>query len=822
MSVINYKYFAFISYSHKDSYFVEKLHKRLEDYRLPSIVRKENPLLPKTVQPIFRDKTNLTSGMLQQELNKELERSKYLIVICSPNSASAKDNKHWVNEEVEYFKKLGREENIIPVIIDGEPNSKDSEKDCYCNALKSNSLGDEFLGIDAKIPKNLKISKGKRFLGIPDENDTEEKALNHIIARMLGLDFDDLWQRYRKQQLKKAYKRIISLVSFLLIVTIGSLIVWNNFFRVTHKFYVDYVDKCGIPQGIGELKKDQLEGRYGFFNFSYRAGKLREVRYENVYGTVKEFLFSRPNFSEDKNFKLFYSEDGELSEIVTYEKNREAVIYEQRPDLNYNRVNLTERGKETTDISKMNLSLSLTQEETPTSITSYSYVRDELGYIKQQIFRKYHNSNVLAQNSEGITGFEYSYNDIGQIIEKKYLSAKDSTTVQVTQVKGIQSFAYKYDENHNLIEKVNLDEYGNKVINKTGYASVRYEYDERGNVIKESYYGLDGKPVFCSDGYASLEVEYDERGNFVKVTFLGIDGFPVINTDGGCACIQFKYDENDNKIEVNYYDVLGQPCLILNGYAVVKLEYNEKNIQIKESYFDAEYKPILSKDGFASMEDEYDTRGNLIKESYFDVGGNLITIIDGYASLEGEYDERGNIIKIKFFGTDKLPILTVDGYASLTTEYDERGNAIKLCYFGIDGKPILTSFGFATFTSEYDERNNKIKESYFGANGKPILSIWGDAGYISEYDERGNCIKINSFGIDYNPILNAQGYTTRKSEYDKYNNLVKESFFGIDEKPILLEKGYSEIQYKYDDYYNLVSTIYIDLYGNIVQETFSE
>ena len=73
----------------------------------------------------------------------------------------------------------------------------------------------------------------------------------------------------------------------------------------------------------------------------------------------------------------------------------------------------------------------------------------------------------------------------------------------------------------------------------------------------------------------TLEVEYDERGNFVKVTFLGIDGFSVINTDGGCACIQFKYDENDNKIEANYYDSLGQPCLILNGYAQdVHTHYN--------------------------------------------------------------------------------------------------------------------------------------------------------------------------------------------------------------------------------------------------------
>ena len=70
--------------------------------------------------------------------------------------------------------------------------------------------------------------------------------------------------------------------------------------------------------------------------------------------------------------------------------------------------------------------------------------------------------------------------------------------------------------------------------------------------------------------------------------------------------------------------------------------------------------------------------------------------------------------------------------------------------------------------------------------------------------------------------MNSFGLASLTTEYDERGNIIKQCYFGIDEKPILLEKGYSEIQYKYDDYYNLVSTIYLDLYGNIVQETFSE
>ena len=63
-SNVNYKYYAFISYSHEDEEFAKRIQKKLTEYKLPSVIRKENPLLPDNVRPIFRDATNLTTGML--------------------------------------------------------------------------------------------------------------------------------------------------------------------------------------------------------------------------------------------------------------------------------------------------------------------------------------------------------------------------------------------------------------------------------------------------------------------------------------------------------------------------------------------------------------------------------------------------------------------------------------------------------------------------------------------------------------------------------------------------------------------------------------
>ena len=87
--------FVFISYSHKDVKWAKWLQRKLEWYRLPTEAHNELSD-SRYIRPVFRDRDTLTSGILNDSLRAHLEASRYLVVICSPNSVKSE----WVNNEI--------------------------------------------------------------------------------------------------------------------------------------------------------------------------------------------------------------------------------------------------------------------------------------------------------------------------------------------------------------------------------------------------------------------------------------------------------------------------------------------------------------------------------------------------------------------------------------------------------------------------------------------------------------------------------------------------------------------------------------------------
>ena len=192
----NFTYLAFISYKREDEKWAKWLQYRLEHYKLPTSVRKEKPSLPERVRPVFKDTTDLAGGVLEKKIKEALSSSKYLIVICSPRAAQSP----WVCKEVQEFIDSGREEFIIPFIIDGEPNSKDISNECF--------------------PTNLRNLGGSReLLGININELGREAACIKVIARILGLHFDSLWQRYQRGK----RSTLLSLFCILLLLILISI-----------------------------------------------------------------------------------------------------------------------------------------------------------------------------------------------------------------------------------------------------------------------------------------------------------------------------------------------------------------------------------------------------------------------------------------------------------------------------------------------------------------------------------------------------------------------------------------------------------------------
>lgn len=218
-----YEYFAFISYSSQDLTFAKRFQEHLERYHVPTKIREQNPELPQNIRPVFRDGSDISTGELKSVLQKYLRESKYLIVICSEASAASR----YVNQEVEYFCSLGREERIIPLIISGKPD--DPVHSCYPPALK------------------------RSIIGANVNEDGYRKAFIRVVASILGVSNDSLWQR----DLRRRRKNNILLAVFLSVI-LGAVGSYTYYYQSIYlprlRFYSE--DHVGQKAIFGRYEQD--------------------------------------------------------------------------------------------------------------------------------------------------------------------------------------------------------------------------------------------------------------------------------------------------------------------------------------------------------------------------------------------------------------------------------------------------------------------------------------------------------------------------------------------------------------------------------------
>ncbi len=109
-----------------------------------------------------------------------------MIVICSPYSAQS----YWVGLEIEFFHQLGRTKDIHFFIIDGVPNSGDKTTECFNNKIKE-------LGIPEILGANIR-EKVYRWSWL-----NRERAYVQIVTKLLGVEFDSIWQRHKRMLWQK-------------------------------------------------------------------------------------------------------------------------------------------------------------------------------------------------------------------------------------------------------------------------------------------------------------------------------------------------------------------------------------------------------------------------------------------------------------------------------------------------------------------------------------------------------------------------------------------------------------------------------------------
>ena len=261
----DYKYWAFISYSHQDNLatrgngsgdhieWANWLHEHLETYFIPEGYEKRTTRsgdeMPERFFPTFRDEAELpTNHNLGGQIRDALERSRFLIVIASPRSARSR----YVNEEVRYFREIGRGDRIFVLIVDGEPNVRlhpklgwSPEDDCFCPALVHplNPEGnvdvtrlppEEPIAADVRV-KDLEPSREMRASEQSQGNRSAmlEFMMLKLIAGLMGVGLDELVQRDRVRQLKlerqKFRRRLWMVITLALVFMACVFIAWQSY-----------------------------------------------------------------------------------------------------------------------------------------------------------------------------------------------------------------------------------------------------------------------------------------------------------------------------------------------------------------------------------------------------------------------------------------------------------------------------------------------------------------------------------------------------------------------------------------------------------------
>ena len=806
-----YSYYAFISYRRTDSAWASWLKRQLLSYKLPRRTLKHHPALPQRFGAVFLDKTNLTPGLLDERLRAEAQASKFLIVICS---RSARQKPEYLDQEIQFFLEGGGSPSrIIPFIVDDAPRP---EAECFPPQLQA-------------------LCQRQTILGANVNDSGRRDAFLKVVAYMHGLRLEEIENDDHRRRRKNRFLAAVGGAAALVGLGVGGYCYWDYNAPKTC-YYQDYVERNGLPEGIGPLDEDQAAAAASRYAIVTSRRKVRELRFENGYGRA---LAHSGTADHDRPTRAVYeyAEDDALDKVTWYDEDGEAVMV-----LRYSNLQTVDLQTEQSDSYVSSASLRATNPlesstagpDVPPNVTRYLLDYDENGFVTELRYVSNPAYNDAASDPDGVAGYRYERDEQGRVVKLWYLaylgergSARYPEDYGIVGLKnGVSGIQFSYNEQNELASYGYLDKDGAPIRNSRGFSEARLGYDAQHNQVETRYFDVEGKPVRQAGGFAVYALDYDGRGNRIASHFCDTAGEPVSNTDG-YAEARVQYDEQGRMLEAGFFGPEGQPVEIAGGYASLRFAYDEQGRLKEQSWFGPDGKPCLTAEGCAGQSWEYDQNGRIVAAHYYGPDGKPCLNADGLAEKRLTLDEQGRCVELRCYGPEGKPCMTAHGYSSFRQQYDEAGNLVELRFFGVDGKPVALAEGYAGLETVYDERGNPILERYFGVNGEPVSGgegyaelrkAYDDAGNLTElrfcgadgeltllqegyavlrrsYDRRGNCVESRCLDVMENPVNCAEGYAIEKQQYDERGNLIRSDYYGPDGQPVLIRGGYAYALY---------------------------
>lgn len=197
-------YDLFISYSRADTAFTAALEKALEAYRPPKASE-----IPQRRLRVFRDQDDLIGADYYRSIDKYIQSSAKMLLVCSPAAAKSP----YVNDEVKRFLAAHTSDDIIAVLLDGLPNNEakqDQADQCAFPPALCETLA-------------MPLAIGYRGIKAPKQKPHRspfDGSWHSILASAYGVSREELEQREKVRQ-RQRRNTIASITAAVMIALVG-------------------------------------------------------------------------------------------------------------------------------------------------------------------------------------------------------------------------------------------------------------------------------------------------------------------------------------------------------------------------------------------------------------------------------------------------------------------------------------------------------------------------------------------------------------------------------------------------------------------------
>lgn len=287
---MNRDYIAFISYRHiaRDAAIAKAVHTQIENYTVPKSLRKDS----KKLGVVFRDTEELPiSSDLSESLRNALDASRFLIVICSPEAKESP----WVSREIDYFLKNHSHRDVFVILSSGEPSEVFPYQLTHVSHGSDESCEDiEPLALDVRADT---ISGSVKRV---------KKQIKKLYAAMIGCSYDDLVQREKARQRKRA---LCSVVALIVVLSCFAAIVTTMNRKLTEtNVQLEIANRETVMQESQRLSADAataLENGDHMAAIEYATNALYSKHTDKPYtASAERTLFSAMNIFGNETNKL--------------------------------------------------------------------------------------------------------------------------------------------------------------------------------------------------------------------------------------------------------------------------------------------------------------------------------------------------------------------------------------------------------------------------------------------------------------------------------------------------------------------------------------